>query len=456
MKTHKGLTLVEIIIAFVILSVMAGMFIPGVISQYALMQNAKAITENVFSSANRAERKAQDIKDTLAGTPAPTPLPAPNTYTMFPGTADQRTVSYYPVEESISDIDGNPSSKSIYSVVADVRQPEFAVPVTTSLETRIEVGGVVVDGSYVESATRITTDYTMDHPELLLINKYQWYVSGPGFPMRWDNVDMSDPGVGINVPMFPNHFSIIPYATGSQLVITPEMAGRHVVCVMTPAAITGKMGLSIISKPLYIYGLPVFDNLAAHYDASLVDLPPGDTVVYTWPDISGNGSDTAHYGTHSSGVLSITDFPILTGREYPIKAREIGFDGSGWMEAPGLILNGSDDFTMFAVVKADNVTDSEIVSNGAAWSFDMSVYPGLLDDEWYILGINSDTKRTVGKDASISSDDPLGDGASSDVVRIADNGSTVHLAELIIYDTLLLDSEWEEVTQYLGNKYNID
>jgi hypothetical protein len=448
------MTLVEVVIAFLILSVTAGLFIQGSVRQHMIMLDTRSITENVFSTAKRAELKIQEIKDALGGAPAPSPLPSPNTYTMFPGEDDERVVSYYPVMERINDIEGNPGVKTIYSVVADTRQPEFDVPVITSMTTDIKSGGVIVEGAYAAPGTTVESAAVLDRADLLLLNKYQWYISGPSFPIRWDNVSMEDPGVGINVPMYPKDFDLIPYAVSSKLTITPDMAGRHVLCIMTPAAISGKMGRSVMSKPRYIYGLPIFSDLAAHYDASLIDPPASVIDINIWPDISGNNADASHYGSYPV-ILSITDFPSLDGRDYPVRARQAAFDGGGWLEAPGLALSASDDFTMFAVVKADDMSSSAIISNGGAWVFDMSSYPGLLEDKWYILGLRSDNKRTVGKDAALSFDSPAGDRSTGDIIKIG-GGSKISLVELIIYNTQLSDGDWEKVTQYLGDKYNID
>jgi type II secretory pathway pseudopilin PulG len=451
MRMRKGMTLVEVVIAFLLLSLLAAIFLQNMTRQYALMARAKAITENVFQAAKKVETETRDIRDALDRGVA-YPLGAPHTYTMFSGGADERDITYYPVMEAINDIEGNPSSKTLYAVVADVRQPEFVVPEITNFQALLRSGGVVVGGAYADSSAVIDVEADVDDPGLLLMFKYQWYISDLGFPLTWKNVEMSDPGIGINVPMFPNDYSIIPYATSSQLAITPDMAGRHALCVVTPASVSGKMGKAVLTKPIYIYGLPVLGGLKAHYDASLVELPTGVFGAYSWQDISGGGADAFYYGSVYP-VLSIADFPKRDDREYPTKAKRMAFSGWGWMMAPGLVLNAADNFTMFAVAKSNGWFSSDIISNGAAWRFDMSSYPGAVDGQWRILGLSSGNKRTMGKEASLVGGAFLGDRSTGGMIMIG--GSNVELAELIIYNTVLTDVDWLKVTKYLGEKYNL-
>ena len=452
--------MVEIVISLAILTVITSMFLQSVVKQFTLMQETKSITENVFSSANKVERTMQDYKDALNETPAPNPLPAPATYTLFAGESDERVITYYPVMEFIKDKEGNPSTKTIYSVVTDISPPEFEVPVITSTETKIKYDGIIVDGSYATPTTVIQATADISNSEIHLMTKFQWYISDTGFPRRWNYVDMEDSGVGINLPVYPKNFSIIPYATASQLTVEPEMAGRHVVCVMTPASLAGRMGRSVVSKPQYIYGLTVLDNLAAHYDASLIDAPvniidlaPNKKGVNTWPDIS--------YILDSS--YNDADAERPGGSGYPIiNETQVAFDGDSWMEPYGLgsKMNLAAGFTMFAVVNISDMSKSTIISDGDAWSFNPQSYPGLEQGQWYVLGINSDGMYSVGKDGSIFPlGSSIGDMASMGIIKIgsgANGDSKIDLAELIIYNGLLSDADWRDVTQYLGGKYKLD
>ncbi|MDR1540979.1 MAG: type II secretion system GspH family protein [Clostridiales bacterium] len=454
-KNRKGMTLVEVIVSMCILSFLSVVLVQGIANQYAFMHNTKSMTENSYLAAKQVEEETQRIKDIISGKNSD-PLPTPATYTMFNywgGTP--RTISYYPVMKYINDKNGNPTSKAIYSVVTDIRPPEFETPSLTNFMAILKTSGTAVDGAYATTpSTVIDLKYDVVKPHLLLMVKYQWYMSDASFPMTWKNVGIDDPGVGIEVPSFPDDFSIIPYAVSKQLTVDSSMAGRHLVCVMTPASREGKMGVAVMTKPIYIYGLPVLNNLKAHYDASLIELPSGITAAGILNDISRKGVNAIHYGYTPSNLI-VTDFPQLENRTYPIKAKAVDLSLGGWFEATGLALGASSNFTMFAVAKTNDPTWGSIISNNSAWAFDMFSFPGATDGDWHILGINSNSKRTIGKNASLSAGGLIGDRMFGGSIIIG-GGSEIELAELIIYNSLLSDADWLKVTRYLGEKYNLN
>jgi type II secretory pathway pseudopilin PulG len=454
-KNQKGITLIEVVVSMCILSLMSIVLAQGVVNQYIFMHNARTITENAYLAAKQADEEAQGIKDAISGK-HPIPLPTPAEYTMFNYSGGSpRTISYYPVMKLIGDKNGNPTIKSIYTVVTDIRPPEFETPEFIDYSALLKTGGSVVDGAYsITPSTAIDLEYTVDKPHLLLMVKYQWYMSDASFPMTWKNVVVNSPGIGIEVPSFPDDFSIIPYATSNQLTVDKSMAGRHLACVMTPASREGKLGISVMTKPLYIYGLPVIANLAAHFDASLIELPLGDIEVSNLNDISGKGIIATHYGSAPSNLI-VADFPQPLSRTYPIKSQAVSFDAGGWFEAPGIAIGASSDFTMFAVARAGDPMRGSIISNGAAWDFDMSSFPGAADGDWHILGINSESKRSLGKNAVLLAGGLIGDRLAGGLIAIGKE-SEVEIAELVVYDSLLSDEDWLKITRYLGEKYNLN
>jgi len=492
------MTLVEVLIAIALLSVVAAMYMQNTLKEYALMRETQKLTANSFSAAQQAEHQMQYIKDYLNGTPTPTPapgtptpapIPVPSIMPMFSlYGADQRDVKYYPVTEDILNTDGVAGAGSIYSAVTDVRPSEFPVPQMSSATTRLMISGVPAPYGVYATTPYATADVdladvmsptNMQNSSYLLQIKYQWYISVPAFPMRWDHIDTSDPSaIGISVPVYPKDFTVItdaPGANTSSLTITPSMAGRHVVCVMTPCARSGKMGDSVVSRPLYIYGPPTSALPAAHYDASLID-DPGDIAAGKWrdlSDLSGYGADAAP-GAGGLSLFSVT-FPKPASRQYAIQALAAAFDGSNWMGAYVPALDTTAGFTMFAVVSVDNTSKCTVVSAaGGAWKFDASpaAFPGIVQNppapgnkNWYILGVNSDGQHTIGKNANLLANtaivtNPSVNANSIEIGRDDSVGgnSMIDIAELLIYNGSMpaTGNEWRSITGYLGEKYNLN
>ena len=493
MKIRKGMTLIEIVISIFILSMLSILYMQNITKQYALMQDAKITTKNAFSSAKNAEQDIQYIKDVLGGLPSPTPLPASAECVMFSDmayvlTGDTRKVEYYPVMKNILDRDGNPGRKKIYCVVADLPPEEVIMPVIQDAYSIITVNGAEVEGVYATTPNAWVEAVIDDvsHPEMLgfVPYTYEWYISEPNWLMRWNNVE---PYLAeIYVPMFPQNFSIIPDEFTDKLKVEEEMAGRHVICVITPYGAAGKKARPFICPAKYIYGLPVLGPLA-HYDTSMIDGPlnglydspipgsnrcrelPGTTFATKLMDISGNGYHGIFYNDYPE--FEYYEFPNPNAEERPIKAQVVYFFGIGnhWAEPTGLPLNADSDFTMFAVVRPLLTGSSMIISNGAAWEFyvqtftpqakSVTFYPSKDPGNWwYVLGLNAEGMRSFGRSGDIYAGDPVGDRTSAGTIRIGfarTHTSSLLLAELIIYDRLLSESEWHEVTEYLGDKYNI-
>jgi len=462
MRTHKGMTLVEIMIAFFILSLAAGVIMQTTIREYALMQSSKAITENVFSASKQVEHTMRDYKDAIGGTPSPVPRPLQDRL-MFPGApaADQRQVSYYQVSEPIQSINGSSDPEDIYGVVTDDRPPDLPTPEITATRTTVILGSGAAEGAYGGTPATVGVEAAaIDHQELRSMIKYQWYISKTGFPVRWGNLPTDYWGIGINVPVFPDNFQVIPYATTSRLAITPDMGGKHVVCVMTPCSVNGKMGQSVLSDIEYIYGLPILNNLIAHYDASLIDgpnldIPPtGNWKVLNWPDISNL------FGYGADAVLPASSgYPVISDG---INGRQVSFGSGCWLEPHGLSLAANSSFTMFAVARIYG--SGTIISNGTAWVFDPAKFAftsSFSPARFYILSLAYDsstglTARTV-NNFSDDGADPAGTHSTAGAGTVKIGDGNLDIAELIIYDAVYdgASAEWTAITEYLNAKYNL-
>jgi len=480
----KGLTLVEIVIAIAILFVFVGMFAYSMTLHFRRLHETRTISENVFVAAKAVEHEMQDIRAYMEGIPVTPPLQSTVSRTMFTNSINilQREINYYPVTHQINNELGNPSSKTVHCVVADVRPPEFEVPVIESNSAFIRRNTDVVDFAYAAEtddpsvSIRLETEVTVDRDYLLLMMRYQWYTTNSSFPMRWTEfteIDNSD--VGIRIPAILRDFEVIPGAQSPLIIVDETMAGQHLVCLMTPASFDGRMGRAVPTTPIHIHGLPIVSNLdvtlAAHYDASLIDIPnvdyeiisgaQSDRIALRWSDISNNGATTNNVvGGGDPPRLLLEDFPQLPNRRFPIRTQYVEFSNTG-IPNRGLFgvntLSLDPNFTMFAVVRIRG--SNSIIAQGSSWAFDAASYSGLAQDEWHILGLRSDGMRTVGENADTWPNNTSPGSGGGGAVRIGGSGGTpsnIDLTELVMYNGLMDPLDMFEITQYLAKKYNID
>ena len=481
MKLQKGATLIEIIISLTILVIITGMYAHSVTQQLRMLEDSRSITENVFATTVEVESQAQDIRRYLDDQTSPyVSPPFIPTETVFAGTPHVRTIEFHPIEEVIINRDGTPSTRAIHTVVASKQPPKFDVPAITGMDTNFLIGGATHETVYAAQAPKVEINIPSSNiyrPDLLLMTRFQWYMSAPGFLARWDHADEEDPDVGNLLPSFPRDFMIIPGATTRELTITPEMAGRHIVGVATPAAHSGRMGQRVPGKPRLVFGLPVLSDsgafqLLSHFDANLIDLPvddpgsnrernpTGNIVANAWPDMFGS-HDGVVVGTKPVLRRSATFLP--DGRRVPFQA--VSFNGATNIPAP-VPVHPSEGFTMFAVVSVNSLSQSLIASgNGIAFNaaeFGVSVAnpDGDERNNLHILGFAFDPSsnqatRTVGANPAAPLPDDTFTLHPPSPFAIGTN-SNIDLLELIIYRGVLPDERWRQVTMHLGEKYLLD
>lgn len=68
MKTNKGMTLVEILVAFFLLSIITVMFGQVVMRELKLMQDSRRLTANILSAAKEAEQTMQYYRNFIYST----------------------------------------------------------------------------------------------------------------------------------------------------------------------------------------------------------------------------------------------------------------------------------------------------------------------------------------------------------------------------------------------------
>ena len=122
MSKQKGMTLVEILVAFFLLSIITVMFGRVVMKELTLMQSSRQLTVNILNAAKQAETLMQYYRNYINSAPT-APLDADMTallgkqpggqlYTLF-----GKDVLYYPVDVEVKDSGG----ARVYCVETDQR-----------------------------------------------------------------------------------------------------------------------------------------------------------------------------------------------------------------------------------------------------------------------------------------------------------------------------------------------
>ena len=425
MKNNKGFSMIEIILSIALLGIISVGLITGLTAQFRLLKNTQKFTEDVASAQQDIELQISDVKKAVQDNTEPENK---TSYTLHltdqHGNVYNRTVEGYP---RALDASSGHAIITLFAIVADQKMPEYPVAEVDTFTLEFSDDSTVYKDN---PALTINSNVTLDDDEHVnLTNIYRWYVSRTGFNIP-TIVSPAETEIGTKYPRFPNDYTIIHGASGTYLSsdTVASCLGRHVICTVTPASQSGKMGATAVSNPLFVGGLPLKDDLLLHLDASMINKESSAAVnivsnkyyVKNWIDISGNGDSVVQTTANRQPELSeayIGDM-VDNGLWYDTYAKYVYFDdGDGTMDRMTVSTNTiHTDRTVFVVSRNHGAEKFEIYQD---------TYPSYV---------------------SITS-------GSSGGVTIGNTSNSVDVAEVIIYDGTLSQSDADAVNLYLNNKY---
>ena len=507
MSNNKGMTLIEIIVAIALLGIISIGLLTALSNNFSLITKTKAITEEVFQAQQEMELQIEEVKtDIKSGHP-----PTAQTYILFNGS-HQRTVKGYPREVIIKNSLGETGSNNnkIYTIVADERMPQFDVATATNATITLMTPGGPVPHAYTQTPNlSVKSTATISDPKNVnLLNLHHWYASREGFniPMVDNPSELEE---GNKYPRFPEDYIIIPSATGTTLnTILPNYAGRHIIYTITPAAKSGRMGATLPSNSVFLSGLPVVNsNLRLHLDASMISkddtsaIRTSGTDVYVkkWGDLSGGNPNNATQNYTDRQPLLIEEnfgtFQNSYGTQYETYAKFLRFNGGQSLSIGHHSSLNLNDLTVFVVARSAATTSPKSIvskygdsssgnhtwrlgwneanqlgfylkgkyyeAHGNAYEDINSISGGVgegLGGEWHVLSGSSDlsfrvdkgTINTIPRSISnhITNNQPITIGWDPQNYY-----STVDIAEIIIYNGILSESDSSKVEDYLVKKY---
>jgi len=437
MKNKQGFTLVEVILSLAILGIIAIAFLGATASHFYYLKSSVAITHNDFKAQELMEIEIDEAKLRVLD-----PTTSLESVTLFQDDLGGIDVYY----EEVDIIHNN---KEYYSLVSNVRPDPLDLIYLDTLSIELHQNLVRMKGDYygyTDSSFSINgqfnnhNNFKFDH----LLNQIEWFSTTGKFniPLPKDSgADYDDPDRQY-YPIFPRDYEVFKNETvyrfghsENKLSVSEDLKGKHIIYTVTPAAKSGKLGTKLVSKPIYISGLPDRTDIVSHMDASYIDMYSGNDeaekigdsyLVNKWYDLSSilGRSEPNVYAqsptSQSRPIIMKTDIDEQYIGQY------VKFEGHRYLD----ISKGSQGTTLSIYVVARNRSAelSDVIKSGSQ----SMVLEGTLEGEspvWTIM------KEIIVLDSSI----------------ITMGGAEVDIAEVLIYSNE--NHNESKILEYLSRKY---
>ena len=486
MDKKKGMTLIEVVVSITLLAAIAAGMLPAFPNTLRMLVGTREMTENIFAAQEAMEQEIEDVKGKIKQNSkgASISIDGSGTYMIFDGT-DQRTVTGYLRDISVNDTSflSNSGSKKIYTVVADTYRVDYPIATINSVTTTIEGIGSGYTGCYADTSSMfLSTHVDLSDPSgVNLTNIYRLYVSEKGFYIS-PEASPEEAEKGTAYPVFPDDYAIIPGEATSMLSgDLSGYAGKFLMCTVTPASRSGKMGETVPGNAIYLSGLKAADNLKLHLDCSMLDQMDSDALIN-----SGNITYIKKLRSLNSSVLYAKPSNASYSPQY-LQAQLINKnDSSDYTYIRYMSLSGNESlvtnqtvnignmggFTTFIVVRDISGNANKIIRGGDVWSI-------ALDNNGYLCFSIGDNTLSTGYTATDSGWHIIRATYKSNTLSLSyDGGSPVtttatpynlsfnnyitigsritgDIGEALVYSSIS-DGDVSEVEKYLKDKYSID
>lgn len=439
MKKSKGFTLVEVIVSLAVLGIIALSFLGAISSHFTYMTSTKEITKNIFKAQEIMEAEIDDSKIRVKD----------------PSAILEKTKIFNTdlggIEVKYEELKISYNNKDYYTLVSNVRPDPLEIIKLGSIGIKLMQGTNQVQDDYFAYPTvdftavgNFNNDniYKWDH----LLNQVEWYISSDKYNIplpKTQGVDLND-GATHYYPIFPRDYEIFSNetifkfgASQSTFSYIKDIGGRHLIFAVTPAAKSGKLGEQKTSKPIYISGLPVTDNLIMHLDASYIDVLSNTTeadksgtnyLLKKWYDISSVIGQIAP-SENASSTGSAKPLVNRTAIDDLFIGQYVQFDSGKYMEINNQGTSGS-QVVIYTVLKNRNTSISKYIVNGTNELSIEAPIDGSVN-QWSIIRSKVTLNGTSFK---------IGD-------------SNTDIAELIIYSGSLSNESNTKILDYLSHKY---
>ena len=298
-KLYKGLTLIELVISFLLISFIVIMVSNAVTSSYTLSTKIKDLPNAYYKTQGTAETKISEIKELIAEkTRIENDIkntsnrdieqnlqkrlseikkelekmendPKNPVYKKILKKKEQgglfgKEVEVYEFEYQYENSE-NSINTNLYVGLANVEPLERPTPIINNVKIAITGNNSSennIFGGINKTASVTSVTYDSKNSDLKKKELYQWYVATENFHMMPDKklTDAQIEAIGNKVmPQYTSSFTLIPDKDGGKnksISIKDEYKGKFIVCVVSNISVNGKISKAVESNFLYINPLP--------------------------------------------------------------------------------------------------------------------------------------------------------------------------------------------------------
>lgn len=465
-KQYRGFTLIEVVIAFVLISFIAAMVSLVVTSSYTMASKLKELPNSYYGAQDEVEREIDQlssyikekfrIQNELLGIPTadmdPSMVQRLEDLNTILASYESETVALFGKSVDVFKFSKDHTAPTGQNITLHAGAVKFvSIDRPTPIIDKVEInaaGASVGNDLYFGAGTTINTtvsynskNYAYHYAEL-----YQWYVC-TGTYHAADYIDGShyenESQYSTVYTIYPNKFTLIPGANGASFTVDASCEGKLLLCVVTPLSIEGTMGTSKVSNYLYVSALP---QLSGSNYRMVID-PSLAPVNYSASNLVDIGHIASRFPT-SVGLTAIgSGYPQISLAGAPTDtslalsyegagnySRFLSFSTATAMQSSRLSLTTGD--VVFAVARdRDGTLPDFLQTGGEAYGFTANLYSSsdTSDTGWRIVAMqleNPDPGFEIGK-------------------------CNVDIAELVVVTANIDTTEINAVLNYLSAKYHI-
>ncbi len=480
----KGFTIIEAIMTLFILGLITTIFLPSAISGYTNIKKAEEINNANLNAQKEIDISIKNAKDSI--------------YDYYSGRLTDSPMNSE-IEVFGKTINGIRTTNKGFTVFIGEEPQRFdereKMPFVKDIEIRDGNGNTLKGGdTAIYWNNDIITGYNrIEENDNHSMNLYQWYASKDGFLGYVPNISEEDLNYKIKFPKWPDDYEQIKQESDfdyekQRLDDLGAYINKHIVYSVIPVALSGKYGIEVESKEIYIMGPPVLStNLTFHMDP--YTLRNSSNAFYedkaeigNWKDYSKTFSQT--YAGNKMYIDYINDGRaiMLENSQATIKNGSNNYDP----------ISSAENFTIFIVYKNnDTILNKQnlvkrissagrgfelIFNNGNELEFKVSnsntisksIYRDLDTNEKCIITgrlqkISTKSKIKLMLDVPQKTLTPVEQELTfnltketNGVLYLGDSASKQSIYELIIYNTALSDNDIKDVKEYLAKKHKIN
>lgn len=318
MKNKKGFTLIEVIIALALIGIITVGFVAAMGNYFLFFNKTEEISRSIFRTQQQMEISIDEVKKGIRDNKESTQIAGKSRKTtpaIWKSIDNRRNspgvqINYFEVEELFN-------NKPYITLISNIK-PEIDDNLLElhTIGILSKKGNNDVPYVYSSDSYSILGNFENDRNTSSkynhLLNVVDWYASSSGFNMPVPSNVMPNEEQH-HYPVFPVDYKIIKTSRidryGKHLDVKfiekndntrlEDYRGRHIIFAVTPGAKSGKIGIQSVSRPVFISGIPIVDNLDIHLDASFT----GSNSLNEFESRT-RGGETTHYVTKWNDISS--------------------------------------------------------------------------------------------------------------------------------------------------------